>query len=66
MQGNVWSGNATDQSRARASKINCQQQCERVRVAVQSVGMSKEFKEHDLVWAKMRGYPAWPARVRSY
>jgi len=26
--------------------------------------MSNKFKEKDLVWAKMRGYPAWPAKVR--
>ncbi|CAJ0930247.1 unnamed protein product, partial [Mesorhabditis belari] len=24
---------------------------------------SKEFKEGDLIWAKMKGFPPWPARV---
>lgn len=25
--------------------------------------MPKKFQENDLVWAKMKGHPPWPARV---
>ena len=28
--------------------------------------MSKAIEENELVWAKMRGYPHWPAKVSGY
>lgn len=25
-----------------------------------------EFKINEIVWAKIKGYPAWPARIKSF
>ena len=36
---------------------------QRPRLPRELVDMSKTFKEKEVVWAKMRGHPHWPAKV---